>query len=61
MVVALTVGAIETVIIVFILGGLTVYKFIQPEEVALTAPPVLVPLEPPTINYNQNKTKDRQN
>ena len=55
MVVALTVGAIETVIIVFILGGLTVYKFIQPEEVALTEPPALVPLEPPTINYTKSK------
>lgn len=36
------------------------YKFVAPEEVALEAPPPLKPLEPPTVKYNEQKTKDRQ-
>lgn len=56
---ALTVGAIINVVFLLILGGFTVYSFVEPEEVALQAPPPLVPLEPPVVKYNQKKTQER--
>ncbi|MGB0373112.1 MAG: hypothetical protein ACPGN3_17425 [Opitutales bacterium] len=60
MMAALVVGAVLNVLLLLILGGMTVYKFVQPEEVSFEAPPALKPIEPPQVKYNQNKTKDRQ-
>lgn len=60
MMAALSIGAVINVILLLIFGGMTVYKFITPKEVELQAPPPLKPIEPPTIKYNQKKTKDRQ-
>lgn len=60
MMAALTVGAILNLLILLVLGGLTVYKFVAPPEVELKAPPPLTPLPPPEVKYNQQKTKDRQ-
>ncbi|MGB0373281.1 MAG: hypothetical protein ACPGN3_18280 [Opitutales bacterium] len=60
MMVALTAGAILNVIILLILGGVTVYKFVAPKEVELQAPPPLEAIDPPVVKYNQQKTKDRE-
>ena len=57
---ALVIGAIINAIVLLILGGFTVYQYVAPEETALEAPPALVPIEPPSVTYNQSKTKDRQ-
>lgn len=60
MMAALTIGAALNVLILIVLGGITVYKFVAPKEVELKAPPALKPLEPAVVKYNQKKTKDRQ-
>ncbi|MGB0373280.1 MAG: hypothetical protein ACPGN3_18275 [Opitutales bacterium] len=60
MMAALVIGAILNVIILLVLGGITVYKFVAPQEVELQAPPPLEAIDPPIVKYNQQKTKDRQ-
>ncbi|MGB0373137.1 MAG: hypothetical protein ACPGN3_17550 [Opitutales bacterium] len=57
---ALTIGAIINVLILVVLGGVTVYKFVAPKPVEIQAPPPLKPLDPPTVKYNQQKSKDRE-
>ncbi|MGB0372647.1 MAG: hypothetical protein ACPGN3_15035 [Opitutales bacterium] len=60
MFVALSIGAVLNLVILVIMGGITVYKYVAPKEVALQAPPPLQPIEPTVVKYNQQKTKDRQ-
>ena len=60
MAIALAAGAILNIIFLVVLGGFTIYKFVQPEEVQFEAPTPLKPVEPPQVKYNQQKTKDRQ-
>lgn len=57
---ALTVGAILNVIVLLILGGVTVYKYIAPKSTKLEAPPALRPISLPTVRYHKEKSKDRQ-
>ena len=38
MAIALAVGAVLNVVILLVLGGLTIYKFVQPEGVVFEAP-----------------------
>ena len=57
MAVALAGGAILNVIFLLILGGFTVYKFVQPEETQFEAPDTLVALEPPAVKCYQKKPR----
>lgn len=60
MIVALTIGAILNVTLLLVFGGMTVYKFVARQETQFEAPLPSMPLEPPTVKYNQKKSKDRQ-
>ncbi|MGB0373200.1 MAG: hypothetical protein ACPGN3_17865 [Opitutales bacterium] len=57
---ALTIGIAVNVCLLLILGGVTVYKFVAPEQVSLKAPPGLKGIEPTRVQYNREKVKDRQ-
>ncbi|MEM9025488.1 MAG: hypothetical protein AAGB06_00995 [Verrucomicrobiota bacterium] len=60
MMAALVAGGAINGLILLIVGGITVYKFVLPEKVQLQAPPALKPLEPPTVQYNRSQTQERE-
>lgn len=60
MLAAIAIGAVINVIVLLILGGVTVYKFVTPEEVALQAPPPLKAIEPTVVEYRKNQVEERQ-
>ena len=57
---ALLIGAGINLLILVLLGGLTVYHYVQPEETELKAPPPLAAIEPPVVKYNQKQVENRQ-
>ena len=56
---ALIIGAALNILVLVLMGGFTVYEYVQPEETELKAPP-MVAIEPSVVKYNQTQVEKRQ-